>query len=79
MMSWVGREGIYLMSASDSTIVRRISATPWRHYTAATDWSPDGSKLVLQSMLDTILGSKTDVFVVNVDGANFVDLTNNPP
>jgi Tol biopolymer transport system component len=57
----------------------RTRITPWGHDTAVTDWSPDGSKLVLQSRFDTILGSKTDVLVVNVDGSNLVDLTNNPP
>jgi Tol biopolymer transport system component len=129
-------EGIYLMNASDGTIVRRIEKTPagffdafphfspfgtrivftrangchfplnrgrgfggclaavflvnldgseltritpWGKDTGATDWSPDGSKLVLESRIDTTFGSKVDVFTVNVDGSNLLDLTNNPP
>ncbi|PYV69458.1 MAG: hypothetical protein DMG97_21900 [Acidobacteria bacterium] len=129
-----GQEGIYLMNASDGTIVRRVTVTPahfadvsphfssptgsrivftranfcrpnrvgeggclaavflvnadgsglkritpWGLDTLATDWSPDGSKLVLESRMDTTLGSKVDVLVVNVDGSNLVNLTNNPP
>jgi TolB protein len=129
-------EGIYLMSASDGTIVRRVTVTPptffdafphfspvgtriaftrangchfpsnrgvgfggclaavflvnadgsgltritpWGKDTLVTDWSTDGSKLVLESRFDTTTGSKVDVLVVNVDGSNLVNLTNNPP
>jgi len=67
---------VFLVNADGSGLTR---ITPWGHDTGATDWSPDGSKLVLQSRLETPLGSKTDVLVVNVDGSNLVDLTNNPP
>jgi TolB protein len=67
---------VFLVNADGSGLTR---ITPWGRDIAATDWSPDGSKLVLQSRLDTIHGSKTDVFIVNVDGSNLVDLTNNPP
>jgi TolB protein len=55
------------------------SCSPWGSDTSPTDWSPDGSKLVLQSRFDTTVGSKTDILVVNVDGSNLVNLTNNPP
>ena len=130
-----GGEGIYLMNASDGTIISRITVTPagfvdifphfspagdriaftrangcrpnrgtkgaggclaavfavsldgsgltritpWGQDSLASDWSPDGSKLVLQSTFDTTLGTKTDILVVNVDGSNLVNLTNNPP
>jgi TolB protein len=61
----------------DGSGLNRI--TPWGHDTIATDWSPDGSKLVLESSFQTTLGSKVDVLVVNVDGSNLVNLTKNPP
>ncbi len=67
---------VFLVNLDGSGLSR---ITPWGHDTLATDWSPDGSKLVLQSRLDTILGSKTDVLIVGVDGSNLVNLTNNPP
>jgi Tol biopolymer transport system component len=53
--------------------------TPWGHDTLATDWSSDGSKLALQSPFFTNLGRKTNVLIVDVDGSNPVNLTNNPP
>jgi TolB protein len=46
----------------------------------ATDWSPDGTKIALESAFDKELpGSKNDVYVLNVDGSGLVNLTNNAP
>jgi len=45
-----------------------------------TDWSPDGAKIALDSARDKELpGSKNDVYIVNVDGSELVNLTNNSP
>jgi Tol biopolymer transport system component len=53
--------------------------TPWGQDISATDWSPDGTKLVLESSFDIFRGRKVDVLLVNVDGSNLVNFTNNPP
>ena len=38
------------------------------------NWSPDGSKLVIQSAL----GNNSDIFVMNADGTGFIQLTYDP-
>jgi Tol biopolymer transport system component len=53
--------------------------TPYGEDISVTDWSPDGTKLVLESRFDTVRGSKADVLLINVYGSNLVNLTNNPP
>ena len=53
--------------------------TPYGKDISVTDWSPDGTKLVLESRFDTVRGSEADVLLINVDGSNLVNLTNNPP
>jgi Tol biopolymer transport system component len=67
---------VFLVNVDGSRLTR---ITPWGRDTSATDWSPDGSKFVLESRFDTTFGSKVDVLVVSVDGSNLVNLTNNPP
>ncbi len=53
--------------------------TPYGKDISVTDWSSDGTKLVLESHFDTVRGFTVDVLVVNVDESNLVNLTNNPP
>ncbi len=67
---------VFLVNLNGSGLTR---ITPWGWDTAATDWSPDGSKLVFESRIDTVVGSKTDVLVVNLNGLIITNLTNNPP
>jgi TolB protein len=67
---------VFLVNADGSGLTR---ITPWGKDTLVTDWSADGSKLVFESRFDTHPGSKVDVLIVNVDGSNLVNLTNNPP
>jgi TolB protein len=53
--------------------------TPGGRDMSATDWSPDGAKLILESRFDALRGSEADVLLINVDGSNLVNLTNNSP
>ncbi len=53
--------------------------TPGGQDNSATDRSPDGAKLVLESHFDTFRGFMVNVLLVNVAGSNLVNLTNNPP
>lgn len=67
---------VFLVNIDGSGLTR---LTAWGMDTSATDWSPDGTKLALESRFDTTQGSKTDVLLVGVNGSNLVNLTNNPP
>jgi len=72
-----GRVGAVHIVNVDGSGLKRVTA--WGLGTAATDWSPDGSKLVFESRFNTTLGSKVDVLIMNLDGSDLVNLTNNPP
>ena len=68
---------VYIVNADGSGLTQ---ITPPGLDMHGTDWSPDGTKIALESAFDKELpGSKNDVYVVNVDGSELVNLTNNAP
>lgn len=67
---------VFLVNINGSGLTQM---TPYGKDISATDWSPDGTKLLLESRFDTVHGSEADVLLINVEGSNLVNLTNNPP
>jgi Tol biopolymer transport system component len=62
--------GGYLMSP-DGSDVRRIPTDVWVEYPA---WSPDGERIAFMSAK----GNEYDVWVVDIDGSDLVQLTDSP-
>ncbi|MCA1637998.1 MAG: FG-GAP-like repeat-containing protein [Acidobacteria bacterium] len=62
-----GISSINLMNA-DGTNVRQITMLSLTSYVFGMSWSPDGAKIAFQDL--------TDIFIINVDGSNRVNLTN---
>ena len=61
---------IYVMNSDGSNPVNVSQTTGW-----GAVWSPDGSKIAFSAALPGTFGS--EIFVVNMDGSNKVQLTNN--
>lgn len=65
-----GAYGIYLMDSEGSNIRRIGAVTGW-----GPVWSSDGRKIAYASVVDQ---SNSEIFVMNADGSNPINLTNNP-
>ncbi len=70
-VAWVRDSQIWTMNADGSNQTGPL--TTQGSNTFMGDWSPDGSKLVFQSNRD----GNFEVYVMNADGSNPVNLTNN--
>jgi TolB protein len=57
----------------------RTRITPWGLTTAATDWSPDGTRILFTVRAGTLGNTPSDIYVATTDGKMRVNLTNNPP
>jgi Tol biopolymer transport system component len=67
------RRFIYMMNP-DGTNLNKINTAPSSDVDPFDPtWSPDGSKIAFQ----TYVGSNAEIFVMNVDGSNRINLTNN--
>jgi len=54
----------------------QISLTPSNLMTAGADWSPDKSKIVIQSNRDRDWKWESDLFIINPDGSDIRKITN---
>jgi Tol biopolymer transport system component len=70
-----GQFHIYLMNADGTNQHRLTNSIGIGESDPA--WSPDGSKLAF-ARPPTASSSDVDIFIINVDGTNLVDITNNP-
>ena len=68
-------EEIYTMAA-DGTDHKRLTNNAARDFDPA--WSPDGKKIAFASSMEGGPGSASDIFVMDADGNNLRNLTQNP-
>ena len=76
-----GNHEIYVMDSNGSKPARFTNnpATDW-----STSWSPDGTKIAFASNRGSVLEdkddvhSKSDIYVIDANGSNLTNLTNNP-
>ena len=70
-LAW-GPEDIYVIDSGGGGYEVRLTSHPARDYLPV--WSPDGSRILFTSERD----GNGEVYVMNADGSNPVNLTNNP-
>lgn len=73
-IAYAGDSGVNILNTADMSL-RRITS-PGR--VASCDWSPDGTRIVHDSGLDCPEGGCTDIYTVNSDGTDPVNLTPGP-
>jgi len=73
-----GSQGIYTMNSDGSDLTQLTEYANLTVTQESPDWSPDGSKIVFGASDDRSTGGKYDIFVMNADGSEVTNLTNNP-
>ena len=74
-------DDIYLINA-DGSSKRNLTNSP--QYESCPDWSPDGMQIAFHSdrnsdwEFNVHRGTNLEIFVMNTDGANLINLTNHP-
>lgn len=70
-------EGLYVMNADGSDQTRIVNTSSIQRLVESPNWSPDGTRIAFIGYnLNT--NNEADIFIVNVDGSNPIDITNTP-
>ncbi|MGI8732315.1 MAG: hypothetical protein ACR2LM_03310 [Pyrinomonadaceae bacterium] len=69
-------EGLYVMNADGNLQTRILSTTSIQRQIESPHWSPDGTRIAFVGY--NLSANEADIFVVNADGSNPVNITNTP-